>query len=184
MRGTRYRFICLSTVIDWLWTPLPESSTRIAPSSTRSARSTSIVKSTCPGVSMMLMLCGWSCSWEPFHTQKVGGGGGGGLDRDPLLALEIHRVHLGADAVLAAHLVDFVDAPRVVQDSLGERRLARVDVRRDADVTDAFEGDACGHGSVLLCAGGKPGRSHVNRRAGSCNPLRHGTARSVRSRRL
>ena len=78
-----------------------------------------------------------------------------GLDRDPLLALEVHRVHLGADAVLAAHLVDFVDAPRVKEDSLGERRLARVDVRRDADVADAFDGDACGHGNVLLFWGGR-----------------------------
>ena len=74
----------------------------------------------------------------------------GGLDGDALLALEIHRVHLGADAVLAAHLVDLVDPARVEEDALGERRLARVDVRRDADVADAFEGDACGHGSVFL----------------------------------
>jgi len=63
--------------------------------------------------------------------------GRGGLDRDALLALEIHRVHLGADAVLAAHLVDFVNSTRVEEDALGERRLARVDVRRDADVADA-----------------------------------------------
>eukprot|EP00961_Rhodomonas_salina_P124047 1671850-Rhodomonas_salina.1 len=37
----------------WLWTPPTAQRTRTAPSSTRSARSTSIVKSTCPGVSMM-----------------------------------------------------------------------------------------------------------------------------------
>ena len=36
----------------------------MAPSSTRSARSTSMVKSTCPGVSMMLMLMS-------FHRQNV-----------------------------------------------------------------------------------------------------------------
>jgi hypothetical protein len=41
----------------WLCTPLTPQSTRMAPSSTRSARSTSIVKSTWPGVSMMLMWC-------------------------------------------------------------------------------------------------------------------------------
>ena len=70
----------------------------------------------------------------------------GGLDRDALLPLEVHRVHLGADAVLAAHLVNLVDAARVKEDALGQRRLARVDVRRDADVADAFEGDSGGHG--------------------------------------
>ena len=36
----------------------------MAPSSTRSARSTSMVKSTCPGVSMMLM-------WWSFHSVYV-----------------------------------------------------------------------------------------------------------------
>ena len=49
---------------DWLWTPATAQSTRIAPSRTRSDRSTSIVKSTWPGVSMML-------KWSPFHSQCV-----------------------------------------------------------------------------------------------------------------
>ena len=92
-----------------------------------------MVKSTWPGVSMMLTLCGSNCVCEPVPHAV----GRGGLDRDALLALEIHRVHLGADAVFAAHLVDLVDATRVEEDALGERRLARVDVRRDADVADA-----------------------------------------------
>ena len=82
--------------------------------------------------------------------------GRGGLDRDALLALEIHRVHLGADAVLAAHLVNLVDSTRVEQDALGERRLARVDVGGDADVADAVEGDACGQGMSLLLGFGRP----------------------------
>ncbi len=43
------------TVSDCGSTPATESNTAIAPSSTRSERSTSIVKSTWPGVSMMLM---------------------------------------------------------------------------------------------------------------------------------
>ena len=38
-------------------TPATEHSTSTAPSSTRSARSTSTVKSTCPGVSIRLMWC-------------------------------------------------------------------------------------------------------------------------------
>jgi len=51
-------------VLVWLCTPPTAQSTSTAPSSTRRARSTSIVKSTCPGVSMMLI----SCS---FHRVKV-----------------------------------------------------------------------------------------------------------------
>jgi len=43
------------TVSDCGWTPATESKTVTAPSSTRRFRSTSTVKSTCPGVSMMLM---------------------------------------------------------------------------------------------------------------------------------
>ncbi len=43
------------TVSDWGSTPSLPSNTATAPSSTRSERSTSTVKSTCPGVSMMLI---------------------------------------------------------------------------------------------------------------------------------
>ena len=55
MRGTRYLSACRQTVSDWGSTPATESNRAIAPSSTRSERSTSTVKSTWPGVSMMLM---------------------------------------------------------------------------------------------------------------------------------
>ena len=61
----------------------------------------------------------------------------GGLDRDAALALQVHRVHLGADAVLALDVVDDPDPLRVEEDALGERRLPGVDVRADADVADA-----------------------------------------------
>ena len=53
-RGTSYRFIWRSTVIDCDCTPATAQRTSTAPSSTRSERSTSTVKSTWPGVSMML----------------------------------------------------------------------------------------------------------------------------------
>lgn len=56
--GTLYRFICLFTVKVWLCTPPTAQSTKIAPSSTLNARSTSTVKSTWPGVSIMFIL--WS----------------------------------------------------------------------------------------------------------------------------
>ena len=54
-RGTPYRSACRQTVSDCGSTPATPSKTTTAPSSTRRLRSTSTVKSTCPGVSMMLM---------------------------------------------------------------------------------------------------------------------------------
>src|SRR5438552_2896691 len=53
---------------------------------------------------------------------------GGGLDRDALLTLQVHGVHLRPHAVLPLHLVNLVDLPGVEEDSLGERRLARIDM--------------------------------------------------------
>ena len=55
MRGTRYLSAWRHTVSDCGSTPDTASNTAHAPSSTRSERSTSTVKSTWPGVSMMLM---------------------------------------------------------------------------------------------------------------------------------
>ena len=81
----------------------------------------------------------------------------GRLDGDALLALEIHRVHFGADAVFAADLVDFVNSARIEQDSLGERRLARVDVGGNTDVADAVEGNASGQGILSFFTKGRPG---------------------------
>lgn len=60
--------------------------------------------------------------------------GGSGLDGDPLFALEVHGIHLGANTVAPAHLVDLVDPAGVVEDPLCQRRLPGVDVRGDADV--------------------------------------------------
>src|SRR3546814_10386821 len=55
IRGTLYLSAWRHTVSDCGSTPATESNTATAPSSTRSERSTSMVKSTWPGVSMMLM---------------------------------------------------------------------------------------------------------------------------------
>ena len=55
MRGTRYLSAWRHTVSDCGSTPDTASNTAHAPSSTRSERSTSAVKSTWPGVSMMLI---------------------------------------------------------------------------------------------------------------------------------
>ena len=64
MRGTPYLLAWRHTVSVWGSTPATPSNTATAPSSTRSDRSTSTVKSTWPGVSMMLMR--WS-----FQMQVV-----------------------------------------------------------------------------------------------------------------
>ncbi len=55
MRGTPYLSAWRQTVSDWGSTPATPSKTVTAPSSTRKDRSTSMVKSTWPGVSMMLI---------------------------------------------------------------------------------------------------------------------------------
>jgi hypothetical protein len=57
MRGTSYLSAWRHTVSDWGSTPSLPSKTATAPSRTRSERSTSTVKSTWPGVSMMLIWC-------------------------------------------------------------------------------------------------------------------------------
>src|SRR5438045_7900566 len=54
MRGTRYLSAWRHTVSDCGCTPATESNTHTAPSKTRKERSTSTVKSTWPGVSIML----------------------------------------------------------------------------------------------------------------------------------
>ena len=55
MRGTWYLLAWRHTVSVWGSTPATASKTATAPSSTRRERSTSTVKSTWPGVSMMLI---------------------------------------------------------------------------------------------------------------------------------
>ena len=64
MRGTAYLLAWRQTVIVCGSTPATPSKTATAPSRTRSERSTSAVKSTWPGVSMMLI-------WWSFHQQVV-----------------------------------------------------------------------------------------------------------------
>ena len=68
-RGTAYRFIWRSTVIDCDWTPATAQSTSTAPSRTRSDRSTSTVKSTWPGVSMMLIVL--SSHWTVVAAEVI-----------------------------------------------------------------------------------------------------------------
>src|SRR5205085_8144171 len=56
-------------------------------------------------------------------------------DRDPLLALEIHRVEHARGHVLAG-----AEGAGLPQHRVDERRLAVVDVRDDRDVADVLSG--------------------------------------------
>src|SRR6202034_138077 len=76
-------------------------------------------------------------------------GGGRGGDGDSALLLLLHPVHGGGAVV---HLTDLVADTGVVEDALGRRRLAGVDVRHDSDVADL--GEVGQH--VLLCHGSLP----------------------------
>jgi hypothetical protein len=55
-----------------------------------------------------------------------------GLDRDAALALEVHRVeHLGLRLALR-------DCSTLLEDAIGERGLAVIDVSDDGEVADAI----------------------------------------------
>ena len=127
-RGTPYRSAWRQTVSVCGSTPPTESSSATAPSSTRSDRSTSTVKSTWPGVSMMLIR--YSVPWRPEAGRR------GRRDRDAALLLLLHPVH-GRGAVV--HFTDLVGLAGVVQDALGRSRLPGIDVGHDADVPIAIE---------------------------------------------
>jgi hypothetical protein len=105
------------------------------------------------------------------RAARPGAVGRGRLDGDAALALQLHRVHLGADAVLALHLVDRVDPLGVEEDALGQRGLAAVDVRRDADVADFRE---VGDHEMLLAS---PGRGRAQGRAIATLPPAQGQAK-------
>ena len=86
---------------------------------------------------------------DPAVTPFAGRGGGGDGDA-PLLLLD-HPVHGGGALV---DLTDLVVLAGVVEDPLGRRGLARVDVGHDPDVAGPGEGElsdgACvGHGAEL-----------------------------------
>jgi hypothetical protein len=114
-----------------------------APSSTRSERSTSMVKSTWPGVSMML---------RRLPPSRSGGRGRG--DGDAALLLLLHPVH-GRGAVV--DFADLVALAGVIEDALGRRGLAGVDVRHDADVAVVFDFERMACGPFLFL--GRPERT-------------------------
>ena len=100
IRGTLYLSAWRQTVSDWGWTPATASNTATAPSRTRSERSTSIVKSTWPGVSIILIRYS---SLLRFQKQVVAAD----VIVMPRLAL-LHPVHHGRTFV---HFADLVRNP-------------------------------------------------------------------------
>ena len=72
----------------------------------------------------------------------------GGGDGDAALALLLHVVGRG---VAVMHLADAVRNARVVQDALGRRRLAGIDMRGDPDIAELGQRCECSHDS-LHCA--------------------------------
>ncbi len=75
---------------------------------------------------------------------------GGRRDRDAALLLLDHVVHDGRALV---DLADLVGAAGVVEDALGRRGLARVDVGHDPDVAGLLEGKFACHCVVLSLRG-------------------------------
>ena len=69
--GTSYLFAWRQTVSVCGCTPDEAQRTTTAPSSTRKERSTSIVKSTCPGVSIILIRWSSNCASIPFQKHVV-----------------------------------------------------------------------------------------------------------------
>ena len=65
--------------------------------------------------------------------------GGGRLDGDALFPLQVHAVHLCADCIFSADLVNVLDTAGVEQHALGDGRLSRVNVGGDTDVPDLVQ---------------------------------------------
>ena len=125
MRGTRCLLAWYQTVSHCTSTPPTAQKTPTAPSRTRRERSTSAVKSTWPGVSMM-------CDLRVAPVD----GDGGAVDGDALGLFE--RVEVGG-GVAVVDVADLVLGAAEVEDALGRRGFARVDVGDDADVAKFFE---------------------------------------------
>src|SRR4029079_3975261 len=61
-----------------------------------------------------------------------------GLNGNAALALQVHGVHLCADAILPLHVMDYANPFCVEENPLGQRCLAGIDVGADSDVSYAL----------------------------------------------
>jgi hypothetical protein len=118
-------------------------------------RSTSAVKSTWPGVSMMLTRCrtpenGFSSPSSSFGVQVQEMAAAAMVMPFALFdRIEVHR------GVAVMHVARMMDRTRVKKDALGQGRLARIDVRSNADVPRPFNRKGAARGGV--CFGGVHG---------------------------
>src|SRR6185295_9713501 len=76
-----------------------------------------------------------------------------GRDGDAALLLLLHPVH-GRGAVV--HFADLMRLAGVVEDALGRRRLAGIDVGHDADVAIVSDRGGASHGWGFLVEGAGP----------------------------
>ena len=95
---------------------------------------------------MMLIRCSGPC---PLGRPETGRRRR--RDGDPALLLLLHPVHRRGALV---DFADLVGLAGVIEDALGRRRLAGIDVRHDADVAIAFERMAAGHVRLSLAMSG------------------------------
>jgi hypothetical protein len=109
-----------------------------APSSTRIERSTSIVKSTCPGVSMILNAMLGEILAHAFPEAC----GRRRCNGDTTFLFLLHPVHGGRAVMNFANLV--IDAG-IKQNTLGGSGLSGVDMRRNSDIAIAVDGSLAGH---------------------------------------
>ena len=110
---------------------------------------------------------------DPVALPLAGGGRRG--DRDAPLALLRHPVHHRRALV---HLADLVGPARVVEDPLGRRGLAGVDVRHDPDVARASQRVLADREPLAALLDVLFGRRHVHRLRGARHqrtPSPHGT---------
>ena len=132
MRGTPYLSAWRHTVSDCGSTPATESNTATAPSSTR-RRALDLDRE--------IDVAGRVDDVDPVVLPEAGRRGRG--DRDAAFLLLLHPVHRRGAFV---HLADLVGAAGVIEDPLGGRRFAGIDVRHDADVAVPLERRrACHH---------------------------------------
>ena len=113
----------------WASMPWVASTTRIAPSQACEAAADLVAEVDVPGRVDEVEPVGQAV------VRRVLEADGAGLDRDALLALEVHRIE-----DLARHLAR-VDRVGQLEQPVGQRRLAVVDVGDDAEVAQAVLGD-------------------------------------------
>ena len=97
---------------------------------------------------------------DDVHTVVFPARGNGRCrDRDPALPLLGHPV---GDSCTVVHLADFVHHARIEQNPFCRRGFARINVRSDTNISDAFQGKGAGHRSTPGVKREKAGRLYMS----------------------